>query len=70
MRMVLVVVACLVAVPAAAGKRVRGYVTKRWTYVAPSYRSSPNKTKLDNYGTKGNINPYTGKKGTRSPWGR
>ena len=37
-------------------------------YVAPSYRSSPNKTKLDNYSTKGNYNPYTGKKGTVNPY--
>jgi hypothetical protein len=37
-------------------------------YVEPSYRTSPNKTKLDNYSTKGNYNPYTGKKGTSNPY--
>lgn len=37
-------------------------------YVMPSYRTSPNKTKLDNYSTKGNYNPYSGKKGTVSPF--
>ena len=36
------------------------------SYVMPSYRTSPNKTKLDNYSTKGNYNPYSGKKGTKS----
>jgi len=37
-------------------------------YVAPSYRTSPNKTKFDNYSAKGNYNPYTGKKGYKSPF--
>ena len=42
---------------------VRGYYKKSGTYVIPSYRTSPNHTKLDNYSTKGNYNPYTGKNG-------
>ena len=46
--------------------RVNGYTTKRGTYVAPSYRSSPNKVKYDNYSSKGNYNPYTGKKGYKN----
>lgn len=46
-----------------ASVRVKGYTTKRGTYVAPSYRSSPNKVKYDNYSSKGNYNPYSGKKG-------
>lgn len=37
-------------------------------YVMPSYRTSPNKTKIDNYSTKGNYNPYTGKKGYVNPY--
>lgn len=47
-----------------ASVRVSGYTTKKGTYVAPSYRSSPNKVKYDNYSSKGNYNPYTGKKGS------
>lgn len=47
--------------------KVRGYYTKRGTYVAPYHRTKANSTKLDNYSTKGNINPYTGKAGTKSP---
>ena len=46
--------------------RVRGYVRSNGTYVEPHYRSSPNSTKYDNYSTKGNINPYTGKVGTKN----
>jgi hypothetical protein len=47
---------------------VGGYTKSDGTYVAPHYRSTPNSTVLDNYSTKGNTNPYTGKKGTKSPY--
>lgn len=49
--------------------KVKGYYKpSTGTYVMPSYRSSPNKTKFDNYSTKGNYNPYSGKKGTVNPY--
>jgi len=44
------------------------YKPSTGTYVMPSYRTSPNKTKIDNYSTKGNYNLYTGKKGTVNPY--
>jgi hypothetical protein len=44
---------------------VKGYYRKDGTYVAPYVRSSPNSTKDDNYSTVGNVNPYTGKEGTK-----
>lgn len=47
---------------------VRGYVTKSGTYVAPHHATNPNDTKLDNWTTKGNVNPYTGKPGTVDPY--
>ena len=46
---------------------VGGYTRKDGTYVRPYTRSAPNSTKLDNYGTKGNINPYSGTVGTSNP---
>jgi hypothetical protein len=46
---------------------VHGYTKKNGTYVKPHHRTRPNKTKKDNWSTKGNVNPYTGKKGTKSP---
>jgi hypothetical protein len=50
-------------VHAVQGKqKVNGYVTKKGTYVAPHYQTVPNKTKIDNFSTKGNTNPFTGKK--------
>ena len=49
--------------------RVKGYYKpSTGSYVYPSYRTSPNKYKFDNYSTKGNYNPYTGKKGYSSPY--
>ncbi len=48
-----------------AATRVKGHFTKKGTYVKSHYRSSKNSTKHDNYSTKGNSNPYTGKKGTK-----
>jgi hypothetical protein len=46
---------------------VRGYTKKNGTHVQPSKRSAPNGTQKDNFSTKGNVNPYTGKKGTKTP---
>ncbi len=47
---------------------VRGYVKKNGTYVSGHYRSNPNTTKLDNWSTSGNINPYTGEMGHKNPY--
>jgi hypothetical protein len=52
-----------------AATRVRGYYKpSTGSYVMPHYRTSPNSTRWDNYSTKGNYNPYTGKKGYSSPY--
>ena len=48
-----------------ASSHVRGYTKKSGKYVVPHYRTNRNKTKIDNWSTKGNRNPYTGKKGTK-----
>ena len=47
----------------AKSERVSGYTKENGTYVEPYYRTSPNNTVNDNYGTRGNENPYTGKVG-------
>jgi hypothetical protein len=49
---------------AASPVRVKGYLKKNGTYVAPHIRTKPNKTKIDNYSSKGNVNPATGKPGS------
>ena len=46
---------------------VNGYTTRRGTYVPPHHTTDPNTTQRDNYGTRGNLNPWTGSVGTRSP---
>ena len=45
--------------------QVHGYKRKRGTSVRSYWRTGRNSTKADNYSTKGNINPYTGKQGTK-----
>jgi len=47
--------------------KVRGYYRKDGTYVQPHYRSNPDGNVYNNWSTKGNINPYTGKEGTKNP---
>jgi hypothetical protein len=47
---------------------VRRYTTNRGTYVVPHYQPNPNGTKLDNWSTKGNVNPFTGQPGTKNPY--
>ena len=44
----------------------QGY-TNHGTYVQPHYQSAPNTTQYDNWSTRGNINPYTGQMGHRTP---
>ena len=45
--------------------RVKGYIKKNGTFVTPHFRSKKNRKKWDNWSSKGNVNPFTGKKGTR-----
>lgn len=46
---------------------VKPYIKSDGKFVSASHRTAKNKTKLDNYSTKGNVNPYTGKRGTKNP---
>lgn len=46
---------------------VRPYVKKNGTYVEGHYRTSPNGTNRDNFSTRPNVNPYTGKYGHITP---
>ena len=43
---------------------VHGYTRQDGTYVEPYHRSSPNSYTFDNYGSKGNTNPYSGERGS------
>ena len=46
---------------------VSPYTTQSGTFHSGHYQTNPNNTQRDNYGTRGNVNPYTGQVGTRSP---
>ena len=47
---------------------VRPYIRNNSTIVMPHFRTSPNATIKDNWSTRANINPFTGKLGTRNPF--
>ncbi len=51
-----------------AHTRVRGYMKRNGTYVMPHYQTHPNHTKLDNWSSKGNYNPFTGRRGKVDPF--
>lgn len=67
MKKILMGLLLMATASAFAQVHVRGYTKKDGTYVAPHERTAPNSTNLDNYSTRGNTNPYTGKEGTKEP---
>lgn len=44
---------------------VQPHTNRNGSYVPGHYQTNPNGTRRDNYGTVGNVNPYTGIPGTR-----
>jgi len=49
--------------------RVKSYYKpSTGSFVSSYYKTSPNKTRIDNYSTKYNFNPFTGKKGYVNPY--
>jgi hypothetical protein len=44
---------------------VKGHTTKKGEYIPPHKRTAPDSRKDNNWSTKGNTNPYTGKPGTK-----
>lgn len=42
---------------------VRATVTRRGRFRRPHFRTAPNHTQRDNWSSKGNRNPFTGKRG-------
>nr|DAY31843.1 MAG TPA: hypothetical protein [Caudoviricetes sp.] len=51
----------------AYGKSVSGYHKRNGAYVKSYHRTSKDRTQRNNWSSKGNVNPYTGKKGTKRP---
>jgi hypothetical protein len=44
---------------------VSPYTKSNGTFVQGSHATNPNTTQRDNFGTRGNVNPFNGKTGTR-----
>lgn len=47
---------------------VRPHVRSDGTYVPGHMRTAPNSTRADNWSSVPNINPYTGRQGTKDPY--
>lgn len=60
-----VALSVLAVYPAAADVHVRSYTRRDGTVVQRHMRSDPDGIFSNNWSTKGNVNPYTGKPGTR-----
>ena len=60
-------IAMMFSISVFADTYVRGHYRKSGSYVQPHYRTNSNNTRLDNYSTRGNVNPYNGRVGTKDP---
>ena len=58
------IAACALFSGELAQNYVKPHVRKDGTYVEGHVRSAPDNSQYNNYGSKGNINPYTGQLGT------
>jgi hypothetical protein len=66
------VFACLAVVAAApafaqSSTYVNPYVRNNGTYVQGHHRTTPDSSIYNNWSTRPNVNPYTGRVGTRDP---
>lgn len=62
---ILLSMAVVLPVIAKSSHSVRGHVTKGGKYVPPHRATDPDKSKSNNWSQKGNVNPYTGKEGSK-----
>lgn len=63
---VITAIYCLTVAHQADATRVRSYYRSTGRYVQKHYRSNADGYKYNNYSYKGNLNPYTGKKGSKN----
>lgn len=65
----IVFIALLISAPIAQAKYQRGYYKPSTrSFVSGHYKTRSDGIRSNNYSTKGNFNPYTGKKGYASPY--
>lgn len=65
--LMLLIPVALIAQVNPKSERTRNYTKRNGTHVQSYRRTVPNKTQRDNYSSKGNTNPNTGRKGYRKP---
>ena len=77
MRWLLLIALLLLFIPYAEARRrssggsyapVRPHVRRNGSYVQPHLRTTPDSSRQNNWSAQGNVNPFTGKKGSRNPW--
>ncbi len=67
-RIILASFAFIALVPTGAAQtHVDGHTRRDGTYVAPHYRSAPDKSYNNNWNVSPNANPYTGERGRDRP---
>jgi hypothetical protein len=47
---------------------VQPHVTRNGTFVQGHMQTNPDSSRLNNWSSQGNVNPYTGQSGTVNPW--
>lgn len=67
-KLAVLICAALAASAFADSTYVRPHVRKDGTYVEGHFRTTPDSSRMNNYGTQGNFNPYTGQAGTVNPY--
>jgi hypothetical protein len=68
MKKLAVLAAAILAASAWSQVYVAPHVRSDGTFVQGHWRSAPDHTTRNNYGTQGNVNPYTGQQGTVNPY--
>lgn len=63
---IIVIMSFSLVTSVSARTHVHGYTKKNGTYVAPHYRSDRDSSFSNNWSTKGNHNPITGKRGYKT----
>lgn len=59
----------IVAPQAHAYRYTGGYIRSNGTYVRPHFSSNADHSRFNNWSTRGNVNPFTGKTGHLNPFG-
>lgn len=65
-KLLFVVLSLIVCTAPADAKYVKSHMRRNGTFVSGYNRTRADRTKINNYSSRGNRNPFTGKRGTKS----